>query len=93
MNFLNINQTLPLCTDPGMLGRCPCPTDADLRAAIDTVHALGGLVIVNHIAWSNGTERLLPGGGCAHAGMGEWGGADRQCQQKGRRATCQSPPA
>ncbi|KAL0087954.1 polymerase/histidinol phosphatase-like protein [Phycomyces blakesleeanus] len=48
MNFIDINQTIP--EGP------PVPTDEELRQVIDQVHSLGGLVIVNHIPWSNTTE-------------------------------------
>ncbi|KAG0166267.1 hypothetical protein DFQ28_007912 [Apophysomyces sp. BC1034] len=48
MNFIDINETVPFGP--------PVPTDAELKQAIQRVHALGGLVIVNHIPWSNTTE-------------------------------------
>ncbi|KAI8369562.1 Polymerase/histidinol phosphatase-like protein [Radiomyces spectabilis] len=48
MNFIDINETVPVGP--------PVPSDEDLRKAIERVHALGGLVIVNHIPWSNTTE-------------------------------------
>ncbi|KAI9030967.1 Polymerase/histidinol phosphatase-like protein [Phycomyces nitens] len=48
MNFIDINQTIP--EGP------PVPTDEELRQVIDQVHGMGGLVIVNHIPWSNTTE-------------------------------------
>ncbi|KAK9767514.1 hypothetical protein K7432_002656 [Basidiobolus ranarum] len=47
MNFLNINETIPFGP--------PFPTNEDLRKAIDRVHELGGLAVVNHIPWSNTT--------------------------------------
>ncbi|ORX94308.1 PHP domain-like protein [Basidiobolus meristosporus CBS 931.73] len=47
MNFLNINETVPFGP--------PFPTNEDLRKTIDRVHELGGLVVVNHIPWSNTT--------------------------------------
>ncbi|ORY07436.1 PHP domain-like protein [Basidiobolus meristosporus CBS 931.73] len=47
MNFLNINETIPFGP--------PFPTNEDLRKAIDRVHELGGLAVVNHIPWSNAT--------------------------------------
>ncbi|KAI9250606.1 Polymerase/histidinol phosphatase-like protein [Sporodiniella umbellata] len=48
MNFIDINETIPVTR--------PVPTDQELQDAINKVHALGGLVIVNHIPWSNTTE-------------------------------------
>ncbi|KAI9503353.1 Polymerase/histidinol phosphatase-like protein [Coemansia spiralis] len=52
MNFININITV---TE----GNSAFPSDADIKRAIDRVHELGGLVIVNHIPWSNHTlDRL-----------------------------------
>ncbi|CAG8691222.1 25412_t:CDS:2 [Dentiscutata erythropus] len=35
----------------------PYPTNEDLKGMIDKVHEMGGLVTVNHIPWSNKTER------------------------------------
>ncbi|KAI8325580.1 PHP domain-like protein, partial [Martensiomyces pterosporus] len=52
MNFININTTVTA-------GNTAFPTDNDIRLAINRAHELGGLVIVNHIPWSNHTlERL-----------------------------------
>ncbi|KAJ2866313.1 hypothetical protein FB639_005033, partial [Coemansia asiatica] len=52
MNFININSTVKA-------GNKEFPSDEDMQLAIDHVHELGGLVIVNHIPWSNRTlERL-----------------------------------
>ncbi|KAJ1721689.1 hypothetical protein LPJ53_003816 [Coemansia erecta] len=52
MNFININTTVSV-------GNKEFPTDEDMQRAIDRVHELGGLVIVNHIPWSNHSlERL-----------------------------------
>ncbi|KAI7907915.1 Polymerase/histidinol phosphatase-like protein [Cokeromyces recurvatus] len=48
MNFLNINETVQ--------ATAPFPTDEELQRVINRVHELGGLVIVNHIPWSNTTE-------------------------------------
>lgn len=48
MNFIDINETVPVTG--------PNPTDQELQQVIQKVHALGGLVIVNHIPWSNTTE-------------------------------------
>ncbi|KAL1923574.1 uncharacterized protein VTP21DRAFT_8554 [Calcarisporiella thermophila] len=48
MNLIGINETIPFGP--------PNPTDDDLRRAINRTHELGGLVIVNHIPWSNTTE-------------------------------------
>ncbi|KAJ2548646.1 hypothetical protein EV175_004745 [Coemansia sp. RSA 1933] len=50
MNLIGINETVSVGP--------PSPSDDDLRTAIDKVHSMGGLVIVNHIPWSNTT--LLP---------------------------------
>ncbi|KAJ2214309.1 hypothetical protein IW140_003500 [Coemansia sp. RSA 1813] len=50
MNLIGINETVSVGP--------PSPSDDDLRTAINKVHSLGGLVIVNHIPWSNTT--LLP---------------------------------
>ncbi|KAJ2221633.1 hypothetical protein IWW45_008820 [Coemansia sp. RSA 485] len=58
MNFININTTVKV-------GNKEFPSDEDMQLAINRVHELGGLVIVNHIPWSNrtlerlGTPRLL----------------------------------
>ncbi|ORZ18830.1 Polymerase/histidinol phosphatase-like protein [Absidia repens] len=48
MNLIGINQTIPVGP--------PSPSDADLREVINQTHALGGIVIVNHIPWSNTTQ-------------------------------------
>lgn len=48
MNFIDINETIPVGP--------PNPSDQQLQEAIRRVHELGGLVIVNHIPWSNTTE-------------------------------------
>ncbi|ORZ25341.1 Polymerase/histidinol phosphatase-like protein [Absidia repens] len=48
MNLIGINQTIP--AGP------PSPSDEELRQVINRTHALGGIVIVNHIPWSNTTE-------------------------------------
>ncbi|KAI8336986.1 Polymerase/histidinol phosphatase-like protein [Chlamydoabsidia padenii] len=48
MNLIGINQTIPVGP--------PSPSDEQLRQVIDQTHALGGIVIVNHIPWSNTTE-------------------------------------
>lgn len=52
MNFIDINETIPVTG--------PKPTDQELQDAINKVHALGGLVIVNHIPWSNTTGMNPP---------------------------------
>lgn len=49
MNFIDINETIPTTG--------PFPSDEDLQKAINRVHELGGLVIVNHIPWSNTTRK------------------------------------
>ncbi|KAI9310944.1 Polymerase/histidinol phosphatase-like protein [Dichotomocladium elegans] len=48
MNLINIDKDVTIGP--------PVPTDEDIQAVIRQVHALGGLVIVNHIPWSNTTE-------------------------------------
>ncbi|KAJ1912564.1 hypothetical protein H4219_005549 [Mycoemilia scoparia] len=48
MNFIGINQTIPV--HPAF------PTDQDMREVIDKVHEMGGMVIVNHIPWSTKIE-------------------------------------
>ncbi|KAG2209508.1 hypothetical protein INT47_008352 [Mucor saturninus] len=48
MNFIDINETIPATS--------PTPSDEELQRVIQKVHDLGGLVIVNHIPWSNTTE-------------------------------------
>ncbi|KAJ2724676.1 hypothetical protein GGI07_001828 [Coemansia sp. Benny D115] len=50
MNLIGINESIPV--------HPPSPSDAELQAVIERVHRMGGLVIVNHIPWSNTT--LLP---------------------------------
>ncbi|KAI7826813.1 Polymerase/histidinol phosphatase-like protein [Kickxella alabastrina] len=50
MNLIGINESVPV--------HPPSPSDAELKAVIDKVHGMGGLVIVNHIPWSNTT--VLP---------------------------------
>ncbi|KAI9500939.1 Polymerase/histidinol phosphatase-like protein [Coemansia spiralis] len=50
MNFIGINESVPVSP--------PSPSDDELRSVIDKVHSMGGLVIVNHIPWSNAT--LMP---------------------------------
>ncbi|KAJ2881160.1 hypothetical protein FB639_002678 [Coemansia asiatica] len=52
MNLIGINESVEVTP--------PSPSDEQLKAVIDKVHAMGGLVIVNHIPWSNTT--LLPWG-------------------------------
>lgn len=49
MNFIDINQTVPATS--------PAPSDEELQRVIQKVHELGGLVIVNHIPWSNTTGK------------------------------------
>lgn len=49
MNFIDINETVA--------ATAPVPTDEELQRVINRVHELGGLVIVNHIPWSNTTRR------------------------------------
>lgn len=48
MNFIDINTTFVPVS--------PSPTNEELQQVINEVHALGGVVIVNHIPWSNTTE-------------------------------------
>lgn len=48
MNLIGINETIDLPSAK--------PTDEELRTAIDRTHALGGVVIVNHLPWSNSIE-------------------------------------
>lgn len=48
MNLLGINETIAPST--------PWPSDADLRAVIARTHALGGVVVVNHLPWSMSLE-------------------------------------
>ncbi|KAJ1977828.1 hypothetical protein H4R35_002137 [Dimargaris xerosporica] len=52
MNFINIRETIPVVQ--------AFPTDSELKEAIDRVHAMGGLVVVNHIPWSNATTTGYP---------------------------------
>lgn len=53
MNFIGINQTVPLCAG-SVAGQTSCPfiSNEDLKLVVDSVHALGGLVTVNHLPWS-----------------------------------------
>ncbi|KAJ2819880.1 hypothetical protein IWW50_005295, partial [Coemansia erecta] len=48
MNLIGINESVPVSP--------PFPSDDELRDVIDRVHEMGGLVIVNHIPWSNATQ-------------------------------------
>ncbi|ORY95246.1 Polymerase/histidinol phosphatase-like protein [Syncephalastrum racemosum] len=48
MNLIDINESIPIGP--------PEPTDQELQQVIQRVHELGGLVIVNHIPWSNTTQ-------------------------------------
>ncbi|CAO0793482.1 unnamed protein product [Mucor circinelloides] len=48
MNFIDINETVA--------ATAPVPSDEELQRVINRVHELGGLVIVNHIPWSNTTQ-------------------------------------
>ncbi|KAI7883049.1 PHP domain-like protein, partial [Lichtheimia hyalospora FSU 10163] len=48
MNLININESVPIGP--------PEPSDEQLQQVIRRVHELGGLVIVNHIPWSNTTQ-------------------------------------
>lgn len=50
MNLIGINGTVKIGP--------PVPTDQDLQAVINQTHAMGGIVIVNHIPWSNTTGML-----------------------------------
>ncbi|KAJ1883390.1 hypothetical protein H4R99_000711 [Coemansia sp. RSA 1722] len=52
MNLIGINESIQATP--------PSPSDEQIKAVIDKAHAMGGLVIVNHIPWSNTT--LLPWG-------------------------------
>jgi len=49
MNFIDINETVA--------ATAPVPSDEELQRVINRVHELGGLVIVNHIPWSNTTRK------------------------------------
>ncbi|KAF9387081.1 hypothetical protein BGX21_000651 [Mortierella sp. AD011] len=49
MNLIGINETIDIAITKW-------PTDEQLKATIDRTHELGGLVIINHIPWSNTTE-------------------------------------
>ena len=49
MNLININESVPIGP--------PEPSDEQLQQVIRRVHELGGLVIVNHIPWSNTTRK------------------------------------
>lgn len=51
MNFIDINETVSATT--------PVPSDGELQRVINRVHELGGLVIVNHIPWSNTTRKYI----------------------------------
>jgi hypothetical protein len=51
MNFIDINETVSAIT--------PVPSDEELQRVINRVHELGGLVIVNHIPWSNTTRKYI----------------------------------
>ncbi|KAI9304848.1 Polymerase/histidinol phosphatase-like protein, partial [Cunninghamella echinulata] len=48
MNLVGINETIKVGP--------PVPTDDQLREVIKRTHELGGIVIVNHIPWSNTTQ-------------------------------------
>ncbi|ORX62163.1 PHP domain-like protein [Hesseltinella vesiculosa] len=48
MNLIGINDTIPVGP--------PVPSDEQLQAVINQTHAMGGIVIVNHIPWSNTIE-------------------------------------
>ncbi|KAJ3395212.1 hypothetical protein HDU92_006109 [Lobulomyces angularis] len=50
MNFLNINETIPLCSDGS--NYCPVQTLDMIKFLVDKVHGLGGWVSINHIPWS-----------------------------------------
>ncbi|KAJ2743077.1 hypothetical protein GGI20_004015 [Coemansia sp. BCRC 34301] len=50
MNLIGINESISVSP--------PFPSDDELRSVINKVHDMGGMVIVNHIPWSNAT--LLP---------------------------------
>ncbi|KAJ2782173.1 hypothetical protein H4R18_002438 [Coemansia javaensis] len=52
MNLIGINESVTVSP--------PFPSDDELRSVIKKVHDIGGLVIVNHIPWSNAT--VLPWG-------------------------------
>ncbi|KAJ2609769.1 hypothetical protein H4S08_003912 [Coemansia sp. RSA 1365] len=52
MNLIGINESVSVSP--------PFPSDKELRDVISKVHEMGGLVIVNHIPWSNATQ--LPWG-------------------------------
>ncbi|KAJ2711413.1 hypothetical protein H4R19_003257 [Coemansia spiralis] len=53
MNLIGINETVAVSP--------PFPSDDELRSVIKKVHGMGGLVIANHIPWSNAT--MLPWNG------------------------------
>lgn len=48
MNFLGIEETIKPTEN--------WPSDEELKSVIKKVHALGGVVIVNHLPWSESTE-------------------------------------
>ncbi|RKP35154.1 Polymerase/histidinol phosphatase-like protein, partial [Dimargaris cristalligena] len=48
MNLINIRETIPVTS--------AFPSNTELKRVIEQTHALGGLVVVNHIPWSNKTE-------------------------------------
>ncbi|KAJ2808780.1 hypothetical protein H4R20_000638 [Coemansia guatemalensis] len=52
MNLIGINESVTVSP--------PFPSDKELRDVISKVHDMGGLVIVNHIPWTNATQ--LPWG-------------------------------
>ncbi|KAJ1845748.1 hypothetical protein LPJ70_002369 [Coemansia sp. RSA 2708] len=52
MNLIGINESIAVSP--------PFPSDDELRDVINKVHDMGGMVIVNHIPWSNTT--MLPWG-------------------------------
>ncbi|KAJ2374945.1 hypothetical protein H4S02_008382 [Coemansia sp. RSA 2611] len=49
MNFIDLNTTVSV-------GNRAFPSDDNIKQAIAKVHELGGLVIVNHIPWSNHSQ-------------------------------------
>lgn len=47
MNLIGINETIPAVA---------WPTDEDLKAVIAKTHSLGGIVLMNHLTWSQDAE-------------------------------------
>ncbi|KAI8849274.1 Polymerase/histidinol phosphatase-like protein [Chytridium lagenaria] len=72
LNFLGIKEVVTPCGGEVVVtgnvtsykskpGQCPHPSLSEVKTIIDQVHELGGIVILNHMAWSTKQEGISEG--------------------------------